>query len=943
MLEGINTVLLPNTLPAFPAHLSKSPWLLNNYGHWFRMQFQKNGRVENLDYAILAYERAIELASVEHQAYARYFENCGQALVARFNVSGNLADIGRGISMFERSVRSTSAIDVDLNLPRRLHDLAMSFFYRFDWTGDLSDSDNAIFNLQRAVELTPQSHADMPACLNNLGIMFTSRFRRTGDVANIENAQSNFQLAIELTPQGDTNMPSRLHNLANAFTCRFRLTNDLATVDSAIFNLQRALELTPQGHADLGRWLGTLGSTFGSRFDHTSNLADFESAKLHLQRAIELTPQGHADMPVWLNNLGDIFASGFRLTGDLADIENAIFNLQKAVDLTPQGHADMSPWLDNLGLAFQNRFEHTGDLANIESAIRTIQRAVQLGPQDHSDMLKWLNDLGNAFHAHSSRTGDVASLENALFNLQRAIELIPQGHKSMCSALNNLGNVYATRFSLTGDLASIENAISVLQLAIDLTPQGHTDLPPRVHNLGFAFRTRFDRTGDIAHIENAISHYQRAIELTPPEGHAVIPGWLHNLGIAWYKLFQHTQNREHLSQAISAHRLSATHVAGTPYLRFVVAGNWARLSYLTIHVTPHTDQTMYADSLKAFRTALECIHQYMGLQQTVHKRFTQLRDISDFIMPAVSMALFAGENDTALEWLEHGRCLVWNQIQQLRTPVEELRSHNPSLAAHFLHVANALDTLGSRQVRSTIFGEEPMKQMIATQGENIKHVEFGLKEWPRLLEQIRAIPNFSRFLLPSTTSSLLTGLPRDGAVVIFNIHHTRCDAFALRSGFDTPLHIRLDRFSDQQAVKLRDTLRNYLIKAHVRMRESESEAERGMVRVQLEPIDILPIYDVLRELWEHVTQPILDALGYMKVVCLHSPSLTLFPLMMFLFSQTRHAGLVSGGVLQVPLFSFQSMLPGFILRKSPMLVPVFQTTSFPLTLQQSARLSRRSN
>lgn len=559
----------------------------------------------------------------------------------------------------------------------------------------------------------------------------------------------------------------------------------------------------------------------------------------------------------------------------------------------------MSSWLNNLGLAFQNRFEHTGDLISIESAILSIQRAVQLGPQGHPDMPEWLNNLGNAFHSRSTKlTGHIASVENALFNLQRAVELTPKGHGDMCSRLNNLGNVYATRFRLTGDLANIENAISVLRLAIDLTPQGHADLPPRLHNLGSAFRARFDRTGDLAHVENAISHYQRAIELTPPEGHAVIPGWLHNLGLAWYKLFQHTQNSEHLSQAVSAHCLSATHVAGTPYLRFVVAGNWARLSFLTIQVTPQTDQTMYDNSLKAFRTAIESIHQYVGLEKTVDKRFTQLQDISDFIMPAVSIALLAGENDTALEWQEHGRCLVWNQIQQLRTPVEELHSHNPSLAAHFLHVANALDTLGSRQVQSTIFGE-PMSHTIAAQSENMKHVEFALKEWPRLLEQIHAIPNFSRFLLPSTTSNLLTGLPRNGAVVIFcfNVHQTRCEAFALRSGFDAPLHIRLDRFSYQQAVKLRDTLRTYLIQAHVRMRESESKAERGMERVQLGPIGILPIYDILRELWEHVTQPILEALGYMKVVCSHSRSLTLFPLMIFLFSQTRHAGLVSGGVL----------------------------------------------
>ena len=89
-------------------------------------------------------------------------------------------------------------------------------YSRFEWTGDLADIENAIYNNQRAVELTPPGHADLPARLRNLGNSFESRFEHTGDLAGIENAISNTQRAVELTPLGHSNLSACLNNLGNS-------------------------------------------------------------------------------------------------------------------------------------------------------------------------------------------------------------------------------------------------------------------------------------------------------------------------------------------------------------------------------------------------------------------------------------------------------------------------------------------------------------------------------------------------------------------------------------------------------------------------------------------------------------------------------------------------------------------------------------------------------
>jgi len=81
-------------------------------------------------------------------------------------------------------------------------------------------------------------------------------------------------------------------------------------------------------------------------------------------------------------------------------------------------------------------------------------------------------------------------------------------------------------------------------------------------------------------------------------------------------------------------------------------------------------------------------------------------------------------------------------------------------------------------------------------------------------------------LRPPTASSLLSGLPPDGPVVIFNVHEVRCSALALISGANEPLHIPLPTFSYKRAVELRDKLHGYLKNQDVRVREAERADRR---------------------------------------------------------------------------------------------------------------------
>jgi hypothetical protein len=85
-----------------------------------------------------------------------------------------------------------------------LRNLGNSLGTRFEHTGNLSDLENAISNLQQAVQLTGDKHPNQ-AILSDLGSILGTRFKHRGDLADLKNAISNHYQAIQLIGDGDPN------------------------------------------------------------------------------------------------------------------------------------------------------------------------------------------------------------------------------------------------------------------------------------------------------------------------------------------------------------------------------------------------------------------------------------------------------------------------------------------------------------------------------------------------------------------------------------------------------------------------------------------------------------------------------------------------------------------------------------------------------------------
>lgn len=856
LVQGLS--MLRRAAQLTPEDNKRLPGRLSNLGIALMFQFGYTGKLSDIAEAIHRQQRAVDLTPSGHADLPGRLSNLGNSLRHRFERTGDLSDILKAVSAQESAVDLTP--ESHPGLPGKLSNLGASLRSLYHRTGEISSISKAISVQERAVELTPEGQLNLPIQLTNLGNALASRFQRTGELSDIVEAISVQKRAVDLTPQGHPDLPERLSNLGVSFTFRFERTGDLKDITDSISAQRGAIDLMPDGHDDLARQLNNLGSSIMCRFEHTGDLLDITEAISTQQRALALTPEDDADLPSQLSNLGISFECRFERTGNLSDIAEAISSQQRALKLTPHDHPNFPRMLDGLGNSFMRRFERTDERSDIDEAISVQRSAVELTPEDHVDLPRRLSNLGNSFACRFESTGDLSDIGEAISAQRRAVEITLKDHSDLSAHLTNLATSLALRFERAGALSDIEEAISLRKHVLELTPDGHTDLPRRLTNLGNSLTSRFGQTKAREDVKEAILAQQRAIDLTP-RGHGDLLGLYTNLAFTYSSAYTTYAQAGDLAKAIESYKAAATTTVGSLTGRLQAARNWAQILHRHYPQSP--------ELLIAYDTAVGLIALMAGLDQTVRGRYARLQTASGLAIEAAAVACSCGRLDKAVEWLEQGRCVVWNQLQSLRTPLDDLRPHNDELAQRIAEVSQRLEHAGSSREKSNF--TMPLSEKISLEDQGRAHLDLA-NEWNDLLKDARSIPGFEAFLLPLPYAAIRRNLPNPGLVAILNVDKSRCDAIVLQNGLEHPLHIPLPSFSLEKANSYRSSLELRLKSGGLRDRGEEttgiSDADvngRGIRPAQTGKGHEAPVHHVLRSLWVEVVKPILDKLGILRM------------------------------------------------------------------------------
>ncbi|KAG6371116.1 hypothetical protein JVT61DRAFT_10658 [Boletus reticuloceps] len=261
--------------------------------------------------------------------------------------------------------------------------------------------------------------------------------------------------------------------------------------------------------------------------------------------------------------------------------------------------------------------------------------------------------------------------------------------------------------------------------------------------------------------------------------------------------------------------------------------------------------------LHAYSIALNLLPQVAWIGLSLTHRYAELKRGADVVREAAAAALDSGFPELAVEWLEQGRSIVWGELLQLRGSYEQLSSAHPDHAHRLRNLSTALDDAGATREKSlSTFSESTdgaTHGAIQTlQEEADRHRTLAI-ERDKLLQEIRRLPGFERFLLPKDFSQLHASA-HSGPVVMLNAAEHRCDALIVLADVDHVIHVPLPHFTFKRAADHSILLKTFLRQAHA----IRSDERYGMTVTW----DRGSWESFLAPLWNGIVKPVLDALAF---------------------------------------------------------------------------------
>ncbi|GAB1523540.1 hypothetical protein RhiTH_006690 [Rhizoctonia solani] len=803
-------------------------------GASYGVRYRSLGELTDLEKATEYISRAVALTPDGHPDLPGRYANLGVTHTDRYRRLGELNDLEKSIEYKSRAVALTP--DDHPSLPHHHAALGESYRDRYQRLGELNDLKKAIEWDSSALMLTPEGHPDLPDWHAGLATSYGHRYKRLGELSDLEKSTKFFSHALEFTPDDHPYLADRHADLGVSYNDRYRHLGELIDLEKAIEYTSHALTLTPNGHPDLPDRCASLGASYTDRYQRLGELTDLESAIVYDLRALTLTPEGHPRLPDRHASLGVSHGDRYRRLGELADLEKSVEYKHRALLFTPEGHPDSPDRYAALGVAYIDRYKRLGELIDLENLVVCNTRALTLTPHGHPDLSDRHANTGASYIDRFWRLGELSDLQEAIEFFSRALELTSDGHAELPGRYANLGLSYSSRYRRLDELADLEKSIEYRSHALALTPKNHPHLSDRHADLGVSYTDRYQRLGEVSDLQKLIDSHFRALSLTP-DGHPNLCLRHFNWALGCHSQYQHTHEVSQLDASLDSFRKASQLLNGTPRNVFNCALAWAKLA----------SKHAYLKIIEAFRAAIEALPHFIWLGSTTAQRYEDILSAENLAVRAASAAILSSEYSLALEWLEHARCVVWNQSLMLRSPVDVLQSSHPGLATQIKSISQQLHYANSESptTQSSIFHSAI---------DTAEHRHRLAREYTDLLVQARKLPGFGNFLMPPSSIDLAQAA-RNGPVVVINCEENNCDALLIIPGRANVTHIPLSNFTGTKAQRIRLEMEN--------SSRSRRSSERGAERRPIQEEE-LGFENILSDLWYDIVKPVLDFLGYTK-------------------------------------------------------------------------------
>ncbi|KAJ1299800.1 hypothetical protein OPQ81_000699 [Rhizoctonia solani] len=817
----------------------KLPMRLRKLGDLYSNEFLRSRQLTYINLAIECYSSSIDITPPSDVNRRHCLNNLGNCYMLRFKALEKLVDLNNSIEYLSQALPLTPEGDPSLNA--LLSNCSMLYERRYKQLGNIDDINKSIECWARVISIRPKNDVDFAMRLKRFGGMYRVRFDHSGNLNDLNLAIECFQNGMACGSDNRITLADCANELGLAFHARFRYSAKIDDIENSIKYLTKAIHLLPPDNLDRPGCLSNLGNAHQWRFEHLADPIDIEKAIEYQNLALVSTNPGDRSLPGNLNNLGLSYKLRFENQGSVSDIDKAIEYQTRAVTLTPSNHPNIAIHVSNLGCSHDARFDRLHDTKDISAAIAFHTQALELTPHDHVTFPGRLSNLAGAYKRRFDILQNTSDINAAIEYRAQAVSLTPPNHAELPAQLSNLGMLHASRFQVNEDPQDLHQSIEYLSNALSLAPEAHPRLPGYLGNLAalYGIRSRFLGLGHPGDFQRAIELYTQALKMTP-HGSLTRPHLLGQLGRVYSEKWERSADTSFLDRAIQTLREATECETGYPRIRFDAACRWADIA----------SQSSRPDMVQAYQIALELVPQIVWLGTTIDRRYEDIRYTGILAMKAAAAAISAREYELAIEWLEQGRSIVWNQTLQLRTPMEELHAHDSPRATRLHELSKELHDLGSGHSINQRQNEMSLPPELVAQ----KHRRLA-EEYEKILGEVRNLTGFENFLRPRKFQELFNAT-RTGPIVIVNAHASRCDALILRKETGGIHHVPLPNLSVSKIMAAHKHVTQYLQGLHLR-----DDSRIKFKQIGSTPPVIL-FESTLASLWHDLVQPVLNLLEY---------------------------------------------------------------------------------
>lgn len=786
-------------------------------GQTLRTQWEKTDHIDLLNRAVELYEKAVSLQTINTELYSN---ELADALYSRFKKTGSITDLNRSVDFHRMALRSSSANSSAYEL--YLLQLAEVLDKRFETLKFTDDQNEAIGIWEEVLTLTPHDHERRAKRLIILANNLERRFDRTEDGSDIERAISLVEEALALTPSQDPEHAVCLSTIATLLQARFEKKGSVSDLDRAISYADRALSSFPSNHPIRPLCLGTIGNALQSRFKLTEHECDIERAILAAEEAIGSTAEDSSIHWNHVNNLCAYTYTKYGRRGSVNDLDRSIALGKQVLANALADDSNRGMQLCNLGAGLFARFQRTGSIDDVNAAINSMERAVEAVVGEPSQKALYLHNLSAMMRAKWEHNRSTQDINQTITIAEQAISLTDDDDPALVLYTSNLCSCILSQFEETGSIDYLNKVISMAERMENIAHNASSHYLSLLVAGGIALHRRFDLTGSLDDINRSVFKIQQAVDasLNDNPDRSLYLTRLASVLLARFKL---TDSNVDLTRALEAYEKAVGVTTAPPLVRIQAAFN---ASPVLISCDPHR-------ALLVLRTAVELLSNIAPRTLRLGDQLYNISQFAGLTALAVSVSLECGEsNYDSLQLLDLGKGIIAGLQLETRSDLSILKSSHPNLAAEFENIREQLsapwnDVLGPHIIVET---------------DIVEHRRFLSQKFNSLLDSIRSLEGFERFLLAPSVSEL-KALAIPGPIIVFNVSDLRSDVFVV-----TKSEIRSHRLTNLNAVALKGQAQRLL--ECIKMRKS-------CYAIAMDKISKL-----LEWLWDVAVDEILDGIGF---------------------------------------------------------------------------------